>query len=71
MKISKFMAFKRWCFRLCGGVHLTEHKERVWAAEVFAEKEAAELRLQNHLWQQRHAMLCRMLNEELVRRTAV
>jgi len=61
----KWHLFLRWAFRKCGGYHLSEHKEIVWAAEVMAEKETAELRLNKVIMDQRHKMQSCMLSEEL------
>ena len=63
---KQWLRLTRWAFRMFGGFHHTEHAEIVWAAEVLAEKETAQLRLADHHWRQRHGMLSRMLNKELV-----
>lgn len=71
MKLNKkkldqaWLSFVRKLFRSCGGYHRTEHAELLWAAEVRAEVEAAELRLYRNLMEVRHKMLSCMLNEEL------
>ena len=71
MKLNKkkldqaWLSFVRKLFRSCGGYHRTEHAELIWAAEVRAEVEAAELRLYKNHMEMRHKMLSRMLNEEL------
>ena len=59
------LRFVRWAFRALGGYHQTEHAEIVWASEVQAEVETAELRLYKHNMEIRYRGLCRMLNEEL------
>ncbi len=64
----KWLRLKRWLFRALGGYHLSEHKEIVWAAEVEAEKETAQLRLYKVGMEQRHRMFTSMLREELEKR---
>lgn len=61
----KWLLFIRWVFRFCGGYHQTEHAEIVWAAEVKAEKETAELRLNKLHLTDRLRMSNNMLREEL------
>lgn len=61
-----WLRFIRWAFRVCGGYHKTEHAEIVWAAEVLAEKETAELRLYKHNMEPRYAMMTKWLNRELM-----
>ena len=61
-----WLRFIRWAFRTCGGYHRTEHIEIVWAAEVKAEVETAELRLYKHNMDTRHTMLAKWLNRELM-----
>lgn len=61
----KWLRFRRWAFRLFGGYHMSEHREIVWAAEVKAEAETAELRLYKVNMDHRHKMFTQMLREEL------
>lgn len=69
MALKKFkralLRFKRWCFRVCGGYHQTEHAEILWAALVKAEVETAGLRLNKLHLSHRLDMCNRMLREEL------
>ena len=55
----------RWAFRACGGYHLSEHVELLWAVEVKAEAECADLRLRYLQADQQHRMLALILKDAL------